>query len=154
MLFITSTLIVLVAAGIFLAAGELSGFHPEPEWKDVGRLRDRLAEPLPVAPAHRNAARSETLGYCALLRREYQSAWRLCRFLAPIAGDPGYVGALLIGKIRFHAVLLLATLCAGAGFSTCRDKLLRELRRLSASVRFSALTILTQSDFEQGLTPA
>lgn len=154
MLFVTAALVVLLAVGIFLAGRELAGFEPEPAWKDVGRLRERLAEELPAVPLHRVAGRAATIEYCRGLLREFRFAWRLCRFLAPITSDAGYVGTLMMIKLRFHGLLALALAHAAVGRSATCDRVVRELRELSMLIRSSAVQILTESDLEHGFTPA
>lgn len=154
MIIITALLVALLVAGLFLAARELIGFTTEPEWRNVGKLREQLAEELPVAPVHQKAGRRATLNYCLRLRKEFRSAWRLCRFLAPIAGDSKYVGSLVVANLEFHGVFVLTVVCAAVGASDYCDRLSRRLRRIGASIRSSALIVLTNSEFQHGLTPA
>jgi hypothetical protein len=151
---ITAALIFLLALGVFLAARALAGFEPEPEWRDVGKLRERLSSELPEAPAFRTAQRRSTVRFCLSLRREFVSALRLCRFLAPISGDAGYVGSLLMSNVKFHGLLGLALVCAAAGREAWCDRLMGRLRRLSGAMRRSALVILTSPDLEHGFMAA
>ena len=154
MIFVTAVLVVLLAAGLFLAVRELAGFKTEPEWQNVGRLRGRLEEPLPAAPEREAAGRLATVTYCRRLRNEFRSAWKLCRLLAPITVDAGYAGSLIVASVKFHALFALTLLLAAAGCSQCCERLMHRLREISSSIRNSALLILTQSDFEHGFTPA
>ncbi len=154
MVVVTTFLCLLLACGLFLAARELAGFQPEPEWRNVTTLRERLACELEPAPAHHDSSRGRTIDYCLELRREFRSAWRLCRFLAPITGDPGYIGTLVAVKARFYLTLGRALLCAFGGLAPRCNCRLEELRQLSTTMRSSALAILMQSDFENGFSPA
>ena len=154
MILVTALLIALLAAGLFLAVRELVGFQPSPEWRDVNKLRDTLNTELPPPPHHAMAERSSVLRYCLGLRREFRSAWRLCRFLAPITGDPGYIGTLIVLKLRFYAVLSRASFCAVIGSSARCSLELDRLLELSSAMRASALAILMSSDLDHGFTPA
>ena len=153
MLFVTAVLLFLLASGLFLAARELSGFEPEEDWQDVARLRERLSSQLPPAPHHLETKRTRTIAYCLTLKREFRSAWRLCRFLAPITGDPGYVWTLVAVKVRFHVILAGALVCATTGLGASCNRRMDELRELSAAMRAGALAILLQSDLEHGFNP-
>ena len=98
-----------------LAVRELVGFKPQPEWQDVGKLRDRLLRPIPPTPHRCMAGRREMIQFCLDLRAEFRVAWRLCRFLAPISHDPAYAGRLLLTKVRFNGAFVLAVALAALG---------------------------------------
>jgi hypothetical protein len=150
----TTLLVGLLALGLFLAARELVGFQPEPEWKDVAKLRVRLVSPLPQAPSHRDASSAEVRAYCSVLRREFRSAWRLCRFLAPIAGDPGYVGKLVWLNLRFQGIYMAAVACSLVCGSARCDHFVKHLRDLSGHMKFLALSILSNAELEGSFTAA
>ena len=154
MLFVTAVLVGLLLLGLLVAARELVGFKPEPEWKNLGKLRDRLNSPIAQAPHHRLAGRSEMVRFCLELHREYRTAWRLCRFLAPIGADPQYIGHLLVSKVRFNAILVLAVASAGVGAGRACGDLTEQLRDLGAAMRASALAILTNAEVEHGFSAA
>jgi hypothetical protein len=148
MFLVTAVLIGFLSLGLFLAFRELVGFGPDPEWKNNSKLRDKLMSALPPAPHHETAGRRETIRFCLDLRHEFQFAWRLCRFLAPIAGDPGYAGTLVWLKIRFSGILALSIFFAAIRADRLCDQLTGELRELGAGMRASALSILLNAELE------
>jgi hypothetical protein len=150
MLFVTAFLASFLALGLFLAVRELCGFKPEPEWADVAKLREHLMSEIPPAPHHRCSSRMEIMRFCLSLRREFRSAWRLCRFLAPVALDPGYVWTLIVIKFRFNGMVAAALFCTAVGAGSLRDDLTEQLRGLGAAMRASALMILMDTDLEGG----
>jgi hypothetical protein len=154
MVLITALLVVLLVAGLFLAARELMGHKAEPEWGDIGKLRERLGEEFPAPPVRQRAGRCATLAYCRQLRKEFRLAWRLCRLLAPIAGDSGYVGRLVVVNLKFQGIFALAVVCSAVGASTLCDRLTQRLRGIGASIRGLALVILTSPELDHGFTPA
>jgi hypothetical protein len=148
MIFVTALLIGFLGLGLFLAFRELFAFQPQPDWKDANKLREKLMSAIPAAPHSRTAGRRETIRFCFGLRREFRSAWQLCRFLAPIAGDPGYVGTLVWLKVRFSAIFGLSVFFAAISADRVCDQLTEELRELGAAMRASALSILLSAEVQ------
>ena len=148
-MFLTTALLIgLLVLGLFVAARELIGFQPEPEWKDAAKLREKLMGALPPAPHHSESGRMEIIRFCLQLRREFRSAWRLCRFLAPISGDPGYVGTLISLQVRFNGLLILSVFSATVGATQVCSDMTEQLRAIGATMRASALSILLNAELE------
>lgn len=147
-------LVALLGLGLFLAIRELVGFQPQPEWRDVSSLRERLLLPVPPAPHPRMAGRAELVRFCLELRREFRVAWRLCRLLAPISGDPGYVSRLMMTNVRFTGTLALTVVCAAVGAKQACEDMSQRLREIGAGMRSAALIILDDAEIENGFFAA
>lgn len=141
-------LVGLLGFGLYLAVRELSGSRPDPEWNDLAKLRIRLETDLPDAPGPWSSQPSQIRACCFSLHREFLMAWRLCRFLAPIAGDPGYASALVVMSLRFHRDLALALTCSVIGARTPCGRCVQRLRDLSASMRISPLGVPDHADLQ------
>ena len=149
MIIITALLVGLLALALFVAARELVGFKPDPEWEDVARLRERFASPLPSPPHPHMAGRREQVYFCFDVRREFCSAWALCRFLAPVTGDAGYVGKLLATKLRFDVELLVAIGSAAIGARQINDQAMARMSEIGQCMRQAALAVLGDSEVER-----
>jgi hypothetical protein len=147
MLFV-SILVGLLAAALVLAVRELVAFKSDADWQDIGALREKLMSGLPETPHRRIAGRSETIAFCFEMRKEFRASWRLCRFLAPISGDPEYLMNLLRIQVRFYSVLAMALAQATVGGAQACDQLTEQLRGLGSAMRASALAILMSSEVE------
>ena len=154
MLFLLLFLFALLAVGLFLAVRELIGFQPQPEWQDIASLRERLLQPIPPAPHRRMAGRGDTIRFCLNLRTEFRVAWRLCRFLAPISGDAGYLGRLLLTNLRFSGTFVLAVGFAAVGARSACEAMSERLREIGATMRAAAVVILNEADLNEGLSAA
>ena len=150
---VVALLIGLVVAGVTLAARELIGFRPDPTWMDMNALQERLGDEVRPAPAIGEANLDQMLSYCGWLRREFLSAWRLCRLLAPVSADSAYAVALLRRYVEFHVRLAAVALSTAIGATTWCANCIEHLRLLCAATRASAVVLL-QSDLEPRFTPA
>ncbi len=147
MLFV-SVLISLLAVALILAVRELVGFKSDADWQDIAGLREKLMSSLPPTPHRRLAGRSETIAFCFEMRKEFRASWRLCRFLAPISGDPEYLMNLMRIQVRFYSVLAMALAQATVGGAQACDQLTEQLRGLGSAMRASALAILMNAEVE------
>jgi hypothetical protein len=144
----------LLVVALVLAVRELVGFKPQPEWQDVGKLRDRLLRPIPPTPHRCMAGRREMIQFCLDLRAEFRVAWRLCRFLAPISHDPAYAGRLLLTKVRFNGAFVLAVALAALGARQAFEGLSERLREIGGAMRCAALVILDDADLQSSPSAA
>ncbi|MEZ5364967.1 MAG: hypothetical protein R2748_22200 [Bryobacterales bacterium] len=149
MIVVTALLVGLLALALFVAARELVGFHPDPEWQDVGKLRERFAAPMPKPPHRLVATRYERVQFCLDARKEFLSAWLLCRFLAPVTGDASYLGKLFATKLRFDATVLVAICSAAIGARELNERATMRMSQIGKGMRQAALAVLGDSEVDR-----